>query len=122
MTQEINNYFCLVQHDTPLHNPHLAGLSRYFLQFDRRVIETSLDADHLIQLITVIYAVDKFDNIDEMIASIDVTNHHPDVEGNYTTLFKDKERERQELMVTFIPVRGTFTLSVEQEDGKEVQV
>lgn len=122
MTQEMNNYFCLVQHDTPLHNPHLDGLSRYFMQFDHRVIETTLSGDHLIPPITFKYVVDEFVNIDEMIASIDATSRYPDVDGDYTTIFKDKERERQGLIVTFIPVRGACTLSVEQEDGEEVQL
>lgn len=123
MTQERNLYFCRVEHDTPLHNHHLAGLCDYFKRFDHRIFVTSLRADRLIQFIAAKYCVEKNVSVSVMMASIEVTGFQYDDESDgYDIIFKDKERERQELIVTFIPVRGTCTLSVEQEDGEEVRL
>jgi hypothetical protein len=123
MTQEMNNYFCLVQHDAPLQLPELDGLAQYFSRFDRQVIETNLSCQELMELLVAKYAVDKDIpdwRLRDIIEAMPYASQTPDID--YSMVLKSKYSDQQALTITLAHVYGRARLFLEHEDGEEVQI
>ena len=123
MNEQLNRYYCRVQHNTPLQLPELDGLAQYFRKFDRQVIETNLSCKELMMLLFAKYAVDKDIEVDRLASVIDAMPYLPDTpDDDYTIVLKSKYRDQQELTITLLPVQGIARLLIENEDGEEVQL
>ena len=123
MNEQLNRYFCRVEHDAPLQLPELDGLAQYFSQFDRQVIETNLSSQELMELLVAKFAVDKDIEVERLIAIIEAMPSQPETpDEDYAIVLKSKYRDRQALKITFAPVQGRARLFIEREDGEEVQI
>ena len=123
MNEQLNLYFCRVQHDAPLQLPELDGLAQYFSRFNRQVIETNLSSQELMTLLLAKFCVDKDIEADRLKSVIDTMSYPPDTpDDDYTFVLKSKYRDRQELTITLLPVQGIARLLIENEDGEEVQL
>ena len=123
MNEQLNRYFCRVQHDAPLQLPELDGLAQYFSRFDRQVIETNLSCQELMELLVAKYAVDK-DIADwrlrAIIEAMPYAPQTPDID--YSMVLKSKYRDQQALTITLAHVYGRARLFLAHEDGEEVQI
>lgn len=123
MNEQLNRYFCSVEHDAPLQLPELDGLAQYFSQFDCQIIDTNLSCKELMDLLLAKYAVDKDIEVDRLASVIDIMSYLPDTpDDDYTIVLKSKYRDQQELTITLLPVQGIARLLIENEDGEEVQL
>ena len=123
MKEQLNRYYCRVQHDAPLQLPELDGLAQYFSRFDRQVIETNLSCKELMELLVAKYAVDKDIEVERLASLIDAIPSQPETpDVDYAIVLEDKELDRQALMITLAPVQGRARLFLAHEDGEEVQI
>ena len=123
MNEQLNRYFCSVEHDASYQLPDLDGLAQYFSQFDCQIIETNLSCEELMELLLAKYAVDKDIEVDRLASVIDTMSYPPDTpDDDYTIVLKSKYRDRQELTITLLPLQGIARLLIENEDGEEVQL
>ena len=123
MNEQLNRYFCSVEHDAPLQLPELDELAQYFSQFDCRIIETNLSSQELMPLLLAKFCVDKDIEADRLKSVIDTMSYPPDTpDDDYTIVLKSKYRDRQELTITLLPLQGIARLLIENEDGEEVQL
>lgn len=123
MKEQLNQYFCRVEHDTPLQLPELDGLAQYFSRFDRQVIETNLSCQELMELLVAKYAVDKdieVDRLRDIIEAMPYASQTPDID--YSMVLKSKYRDQQALTITLAHVYGRARLFLAHEDGEEVQI
>ena len=123
MNEQLNRYFCRVQHDAPLQLPELDGLAQYFSRFDRQVIETNLSCQELMELLVAKYVVDKDIEVERLASLIDAILSQPETpDVDYSMVLKSKYHDRQALMITLAHVQGRARLFIEHEDGEEVQL
>ena len=123
MKEQLNRYYCRVQHNTPLQLPELDGLARYFSRFNRQVIETNLSRQELMELLVAKYAVDKDIpdwRLRDIIEAMPYASQTPDVD--YCMVLKSKYRDQQALTITLAHVYGRARLFIAHEDGEEVQI
>ncbi len=123
MNEQLNRYYCRVQHNTPLQLPELDGLAQYFSRFNRQVIETNLSCQELMELLVAKYAVDKDIpdwRLRDIIEAMPYASQTPDID--YYMVLKSKYRDQQALTITLAHVYGRARLFIEHEDGEEVQL
>ena len=123
MKEQLNRYFCRVQHNTPLQLPELDGLAQYFRKFDRQVIETNLSRQELMELLVAKYAVDKDIEVERLRAIIEAMPYAPQTPDiDYSMVLKSKYRDQQAMTITLAHVYGRARLFLAHEDGEEVQL
>ena len=123
MNEQLNLYFCRVQHDASYQLPELDELAQYFSQFDCQLIETNLSCKELMVTLVYKFTVDKDIEVARMASVIEAMPYPPDTpDDDYSIVYKSKYRDGQELTITLLPLQGIDRLLIENEDGKEVQL